>query len=170
MSRCLTFEDACLRLSAWIALSQGVLIDTGHTERQAFRRTRHVHEIELHAFEQAHNLALPKSYRQFLIGVGAVEIFSGERTAGIDILPPADIAGFSASVFSNYGEDLFPQVLLAVSLPKFGYFGGFLMDSTEQNYSLFYPDIPPELWIEESEPLDFESWLVQLVNSRATKV
>lgn len=166
----MTFDKACHRLNAWIALSRGRLIDTGHAEQQAFRKVRPVHAAELCEFEQARHIRLPESYGRFLLEVGAVEIFSEEKTAGIEILPPAEIPDFSASVFSNYGDNLFPQVLLAVSLPKFGYFGGFLMDRKTQNYSLFYPDVPPELWIEESEPVDFEDWLIQLVNSRATKV
>lgn len=72
--------------------------------------------------------------------------------------------------FENYGDDLYPELLIAVSLPALGYFGGFYQGMhSDRNFSIFYPDVPPEMWIEEADFIDFNDRIIFLANYPKTK-
>ncbi|ADM99130.1 SMI1/KNR4 family protein [Dickeya dadantii] len=166
----MNIENAYDQLNAWINTSNGSYIDIGG-ERYSFSRLKTITKDELSNFESDNNLKLPNDYKSFLINVGCVNIFVGEKTAGIEIIPPTDIRNFSKSVFYNFGDDLYPRLLLTTSIPKLGYFGGFWMESeSKENYGIFYPDIPPELWIEECDFIKFDDWLIKLVKYKSRKI
>ncbi|EPD6619740.1 SMI1/KNR4 family protein [Salmonella enterica subsp. enterica] len=163
--------EAYWQLNFWIDKSNGDYIDVGTGERYAFSRLTIFTEDELSAFELNNNLRLPDNYKNFLIHVGCVNIFSGENTAGIEILSPTDIKEFSKSVFFNFGDDLYPTLLLTTSIPKLGYFGGFWMEKeSKDNYGIFYPEIPSELWIEECDFIDFDNWVIKIVEYKSKKI
>lgn len=167
----MNISDAYDQLNAWISTSNGSHIDIGGDERYSFSRLKNITEDELSKFESRSNLKLPDDYKSFLINVGCVNIFVGENTAGIEILSPSDIEEFSKSVFYNFGDDLYPVLLLTTSIPKLGYFGGFWMEGeSKDNYGIFYPETPPELWIEECEFINFDDWIIKLVEYKSKKI
>ncbi|MEX0448124.1 SMI1/KNR4 family protein [Xenorhabdus sp. SGI246] len=163
--------DAYNLLNEWIVKSNGELIDLGDGELFSFILKKKFNHTELTNFESNNNLLLPDEYKDFLENVGSVDIFSSEITAGIEVLEPAEIKSFSKEVFEGYGEDLYPNLLLTTSIPKTGYFGGFwMLEESESCYSIFYPDVPPEYWIEEAEFSSFNEWIIKLVRSKSKKI
>jgi hypothetical protein len=155
------------QINRWIEESMGELIDIGLEDRCCFSRRRLFEESELRSFEERENLILPTQYRDFLKSVGSSRLFA-IGGSGIDILEPSEIREWSQAVFDNYGDDPYPDLMLAVSMPRWGYFGGFqLAESEEENYSVFFPEVPPELWIEEADFLAFNEWIARVVESKA---
>ncbi len=158
-------------LNDWIGESQGAFIDIGGAQPFSFARLRTISPAELFAFEVDKNLPLPEDYKTFLCEVGAVNLFSTQYGSGIDILAPWDIESFSELVFQNYGEDPYPKLLLTTSIPQFGYFGGFWMErNAPEHYAIFYPEVPPELWIEETEFGRFDEWIARLVMTKCKMI
>ncbi len=150
-------------LNGWLDESRGLFIEIGGTQPFSFARSSPVSMSELLAFEAEKKQSLPRDYKTFLLEVGAVNLFSTQCGSGIDILAPWDIESFSKQVFRNYGEDPYPTLLLTTSIPQFGYFGGFWTERDEsENYAIFYPEIPPELWVEEAEFKGFDEWIARL--------
>ncbi|WP_248466162.1 SMI1/KNR4 family protein [Pectobacterium versatile] len=167
----MNIKEAYDKLNEWISLSNGVPIDVGISEKSSFSRSKFLNEIELSDFERVNKIKLPDDYKNFLISVGSVDIFVGEVSSGIEILSPFDVKVFSKSVFDNYGDDLFPDLFLTTSIPKFGYFGGFLLeDDSGSNYGIFYPETPPELWIEECDFISFNDWVIRLVEFKLKEI
>lgn len=167
----MNISDAYDQLNAWINASDGNSIDIGGSERYSFSRLKSISEGELSEFELTSNLKLPSDYKSFIRNVGCANIFIGENTAGIEILSPDDIEEFSKSVFYNFGDDIYPELLLTTSIPKLGYFGGFWMaEESKCNYGVFYPEIPPELWIEECKFINFDDWIIKLVEYKSKKI
>lgn len=164
-------QAAYNKLNTWISQSNGLPIDIGLGEKFSFSRNAFLHESELSRFEKENEILLPSDYKDFLISVGSVDIFIGEVSSGIEILSPYDVGEFSKSVFDNYGDDLFPELFLTTSISKLGYFGGFLLSSDiNMNYGLFYPETPPEWWIEECDFISFNEWIIKLVEFRSKKI
>ncbi|GKW26501.1 hypothetical protein PEC311524_40950 [Pectobacterium carotovorum subsp. carotovorum] len=167
----MNIKEACDKLNEWILLSNGLPIDIGASEKFSFSRKKILNKNELSNFEKVSKINLPDDYKFFLITVGSIDIFIGEVSSGIEIQSPFDVKGFSKSVFDNYGDDLFPDLFLTTSIPKFGCFGGFLLDGeSEGNYGIFYPETPPELWIEECDFMSFNDWVVNLVDFKSKKI
>lgn len=163
----MNIAEAYKQLNIWINKSQGTLIDIGSPHKYSFSRTESFSEEALVSFETTNNILLPVDYRNFLKEVGAVDILSTEKTAGIEILSPYAIRGFSKEVFDNAGDDLYPDLLLTTSMPKNGDLGGFWMKGdTAQNYGIFYPEMPPEFWIEDTEFTTFNDWFIELIEEK----
>lgn len=159
--------EAYEQLNKWIDESNGKYIDIGEENDYYFYKVEKFTKSGLIDFEIENNITLPDEYKRFLINVGAVDIFVSEKTAGIEILSPGSIKLFSKSVFYNFGEDLYPHLLLTTSIPRLGCFGGFLIDKNRNdNYGIFYPEIPSEFWMDECEFINFNEWVVSLVKSK----
>lgn len=163
--------EAYDQINAWIRASQGQFIELDNGESYRFMRKRTFTGQALEAFEQESGIELPAEYKRFLIGVGGVELFVGPLTAGIEVLGPDEIQAFSRQVFEGYGKDLYPELLLGISIPKFGHFGGFRPGSErDERYGVFYPEVPQEQWIEECEFCAFDDWVANLVESRGRTI
>ncbi|ECI4153374.1 SMI1/KNR4 family protein [Salmonella enterica] len=163
----MNINEAYEQLNVWIDLSQGILIDVGLPHKYSFSRTESFSEDRLISFESQNNISLPTEYREFLKEVGAVDILSTEKTAGIEILSPYTIRGFSKEVFDNAGDDLYPDLLLTTSMPKTGDVGGFWMKGDPiQNYGIFYPEMPPEFWVKDTEFTTFNDWFIELIEEK----
>ncbi len=162
--------EAYDQINAWIRASEGQFIDLDNGEPYRFMRKRGYSGQELEEFEQSLGIELPPEYKRFLIGVGAVELFAGPLSAGIEVLGPDEIQAFSSQVFDGDGEDLYPGLLLAVSMPKVGAYGGLRLDAErEARYGVFYAETPPERWLEEGSFGAFDEWVADLVESRGTR-
>ena len=46
---------------------------------------------------------------------------------------------------------LFPNILITISIPRTGEQAGFLLTKENENFGIFFPDIPPEEWEEDTE-------------------
>lgn len=166
----MNIEECYDQLNNWIKQSNGSFIHIDD-RKFSFSKISPFSSDELSEFETNNHIQLPNDYKRFLIEVGAVDIFVGELSVGIEILSPSNIKSFSKSVFDNYGDDLYPEILLTTSIPKFGYLGGFWMNAkSKENDGIFFPEIPPELWIEECDFLSFNDWLIQFIQSRSKDV
>ncbi|GKX60219.1 SMI1/KNR4 family protein [Leminorella grimontii] len=163
----MNINEAYEQLDNWIEKSQGTLIDISLPHKYSFSRVESFSEEALLSFESKNDIKLPIEYREFLKRVGSVDILSTEKTAGIEILSPYVIRGFSKEVFDNAGDDLYPDLLLMTSMPKTGDVGGFWMKGNcIQNYGIFYPEIPPEFWIEDTEFTTFNDWFIELIEEK----
>lgn len=164
------FDEACDQLNDWIERSHGHLIDIGNADGFfGFRSLQKNFDWHIRDFQEKYRILLPEDYAFFLKKIGTARLFTGEYTAGMEILSPADIEHFSESIFENAGDNLFPDLLLVVSIPKTGAFGGFWChEKSDRNYGIFYPDVPPELWIEETDFTSFRRWIISTVNEKGS--
>lgn len=153
---------AYTQLNNWIEESQGKVIEIAEGIKYSFIRKRKFSHSDFKNL----NICYPSQYLDFLINVGEVELFIDD-TLGIEVLGVDKIKEFSKEVFEDYGDDLYPDILLTVSLPSLGYFGGFCNNiKGNKKFSIFYPDIPADLWVEEADFIDFNEWIIFLVNSK----
>ncbi|GGN99690.1 hypothetical protein [Saccharibacillus kuerlensis] len=163
--------EAYDQINAWIRASEGSFIELENGEPYRFSRRRTFSGKELEAFERSSGLELPAEYKRLLIGVGAVELFAGPLSGGIEILGPDEIADFSKKVFDGYGKNPYPELLLGVSIPKFGSFGGFRPGrERHERYGVFHSEISPEQWMETCSFTAFDDWIVKLVESRGAVI
>ncbi|MDR0782295.1 MAG: SMI1/KNR4 family protein [Propionibacteriaceae bacterium] len=162
--------EAYAQINQWIAESSGKLIDIGLDEKYGFTRFRLFSESDLQAFEESTNLLLPEQYREFLKNVGSSNLFGWRGASGIDILSPFDIEELSKD-FLGGGYELYPDLLVVVLYHWLEYFGGFLRTiSGLADYSMFFLDVPPEGWLEEAVFVEFNEWIIMLVEHKAMKV
>lgn len=126
---------------------------------------------ELTTFEEENKVILPKEYKNILLKFGAFELFSDDYSAGIELLLPQDVKQFSASIFENYGNDLYPSIFLAINIPATGWFGGFkLNEIDEHNFSIFFSDVEPDYWLDEATFTNFIQWLERVVMSKGQEL
>lgn len=164
----MNIAEAYNLLNLWIQESNGKSIDIKAENDFKFLLKKTFSEADILLFEQTKKTKLPTEYRNFLLKVGAVEIFAFEDYAGIEILSPFDIESFSKDVFDNAGENLYPELLLTSSIPRFGCFGGFLTEkNNNENFSIFYSDVPTDFWIIEAEFKSFDKWIIDMVKNKS---
>ncbi|MCQ4087374.1 SMI1/KNR4 family protein [Saccharibacillus sp. JS10] len=163
--------EAYDQINAWIRASEGQFIELDNGESYRFMRKRIFTAQELESFEQRSGIELPAEYKRFLIGVGGVELFVGPLTAGIKVIGPDEIEEFSREVFKDQGKDLYPDLLLGISIAKLGHYGGFRPNyDRDERFGVFYPEIPADQWIEECEFGAFDDWIANLVDSRGRTI
>lgn len=164
----MNFHDACIVLQnlrrthtvqPFTARRQGFLFEAGITYTPA----------EIADFEASVGKRLPAEYAEFLSMVGAGRLFIDDRGRGIDFLPLGELGKFSKSVFDNFGTDPFPDLMLAVSLPRVGGFGGFALDeggNNENCFSVFSSEDDPSEWVAAGATFNsFSSWLIVVTQS-----
>ncbi|OWA35190.1 hypothetical protein B9G55_10975 [Saccharibacillus sp. O16] len=162
--------EAYDQLNAWIRASEGQFIDLDDGGSYRFMRHKGYSGHELEEWEQRLGLELPPEYKRFLIGVGAVELFVGPLRAGIRVWGPDEMESMSNQVFQGESKDLFPKLLLAVSMPEVGSYGGFKPDAErEERYGTFSSQVETSLWLVEGSFGAFDEWVADLVESRARK-
>ena len=55
---------------------------------------------------------------------------------------------------------------ITISIPRTGEQAGFLLTKENENFGVFFPDIPPEEWEEDTEFEKFEDWLENLMKEK----
>lgn len=148
------------KINQLILKSKGEMIAYGN-DTYRFKLKRVVSEEEIIRFEEKHNIKFPADYKEFLLSVGACTLFETEYGLGIDFLPPDEIFDWSRQVFEGTGVDLFPSFLIIGS--DNGHPMGFLTEKQENNFGVFYADIPPEYWEEDTDFMNFNDWLKDLI-------
>ncbi|MDO4783275.1 MAG: SMI1/KNR4 family protein [Capnocytophaga felis] len=160
------FANTLKTISDLIVKSNGTPIQYGK-EKYGFKRRYYVSEQEIFTFENTYNIKIPKAYKEFLLTVGSCSLFIMEKTGnGYDFLAPNEVHDWSNIVFTGTDCNLFPEILLTVSIPALGHQAGFLTTKDSDNFGEFYPDIPPEYWIEDTDFYNFEEWLEGLLQER----
>lgn len=147
-----------------ISKSKGEMIRYG-SDKYRFELKRLVSEEEIIRFEEQHNITFPNDYKEFLLSVGACTLFETEYGLGLNFLPPDEIFDWSRQVFEGTGVDLFPSFLIIGSAD--GHPMGFLTQKQENNFGIFYADIPPEYWEEDTDLMNFNDWLNDLMQELA---
>lgn len=149
------------QINAWIEQSQGMEIEIGTGQKFAFVRYRSISSQELAQFP----VQYPQAYQDFLVNVGEVELFI-DNGLGIEFLAFEKIEVLSAEICQTW-SNFYPQLLICLSMPALGWFAGFdLQQTILQNFSMFYSDVPIDLWLEEAEFQDFNTWLICLIESQ----
>jgi hypothetical protein len=128
-------------------------------------------DSELDASESAHGVAWPASYRTFMKTVGASRLFIDEYGRGLDFVAIDKLQEFSRTVFDNFGADPFPTLVLVVSIPKVGSFGGIATGQSRatENFAVFSPDDDPDLWLQEATFVDFGSWVSRITETNGSR-
>ncbi|ATA89174.1 1,3-beta-glucan synthase regulator [Capnocytophaga stomatis] len=147
-----------------ISKSKGEMIRYG-SDKYRFELKRLVSEEEIIRFEEQHNITFPNDYKEFLLSVGACTLFETKYGLGLNFLPPDEIFDWSRQVFEGTGVDLFPSFLIIGSAD--GHPMGFLTQKQENNFGIFYADIPPEYWEEDTDLMNFNDWLNDLMQELA---
>ena len=127
-----------------------------------FERRTFVEKSEIKEFENRYKIKLPKAYLEFIQTVGSYSIFMDKYKLGIKIFSPNEIKEFSDKVFNGTGVDLFPDLLIIGSTSTAQC--GFDLKQPANNFSVFYSDIPPENWLEDSKFEEFEEWIDMIVS------
>lgn len=158
-------EKEYLLLEEWLKNSEdGAIVIDG--DEYSFNVIERFSNLDLLRFEIESNIKLPNQYKEFLLRFGAIELFSSDYSSGIEILSPYKVKEFSEDIFDNYGVNPYPNLFVSVNISSVGWFGGFdLTQETESNFSVFFPETPPELWIEEATFISFNSWLKKIISS-----
>lgn len=159
--------EAYDQLNAWIRASEGQFIELDNGESYRFVRRMTFTGRELEQFEQDAGFELPPEYRRFLIGVGAVELFAGPLSAGIEVRGPGELADFSRQAFGGTAADPYPALLPAVSLSRLGRVGLFRpAGEREERYGLFDSAACAENRIDAGGFASFDEWIAELVENR----
>lgn len=159
--------EAYDRINAWIRTSEGQFIELDNGESYRFVRHRTFTGRQLEDFEQKSGIVLPPEYKRFLIGVGAVELFAGPLSAGIQVLGPDELADFSRAAFAGSGDDPYPALLPAVSMPEFGTLGGFHPENErERRYVVLEAEDLPGKGTKLPRLMAFDDWIADLAESR----
>jgi len=151
-----TFNKTLSLLQDLIKQSEGKPIHFGN-ETYCFSRQSEVTPEQLTLFEQQYNVQLPEDFRTFLLTLGACTLFEDERGFSYQFYHPEQWESYAKEIFEGTGVYLFPHILL-VCYPTVGHQAGFVLGEEDQ-FGIFYSDIPPEYWEEDTELVPFSQWL-----------
>ena len=102
-------------------------------------------------------MQLPEDFKNFLLTLGACTLFEDERGFSYQFYPPEQWESYAKEVFEGTGVYLFPHILL-VCYPNVGHQAGFVLGEEDQ-FGIFYSDVPPEEWEEDTALVPFSQWL-----------
>ena len=97
-------------------------------------------------------------------------MFQDELLPGFDFLAPNELYDWSQQVFEGTDSNLFPNILITISIPRTGEQAGFLLTKENENFGVFFPDIPSEEWEEDTEFEKFEDWLENLMKEKLEEI
>ena len=166
----MTFQDALDLLARWLDESVGQLIALPSGQRQGLRLTQDYTLDEIEEFQDEWGIAFPEPYRQFLLTVGACEIFYGGTGAGrgisfsrLDAIPELYHEYFDkkeSRLFAQYfpiGAIYGQQQVAAFDMTR----------ESPANFALFPDEQQATEWaaaVEATPPwVRFDDWLIRLV-------
>ena len=97
-------------------------------------------------------------------------MFQDELLPGFDFLAPNELYDWSQQVFEGTDCNLFPNILITISIPRTGEQAGFLLTKENENFGVFFPGIPPEEWEADTEFEKFEDWLENLMKEKLKEI
>ena len=165
----MTFQQALDQLVLWLDQSLGQPLELPSGQKKVLRLTQDYTPDEIDDCEDDWDLDLPAAYRQFLLTVGACEIFYGGTGAGRGI-------SFSRldAVTDLYHEyfDRKNSLLFTRFLPIGGVYASrqvAVFDLTREapNFALFSDELQATDWATQSDAnpvwINFEDWLIRVV-------
>lgn len=163
------FKKILVDIQDLIKSSNGNLINYGKSNF-IFKKRYDVSLNEINDFEKKYKVKFPNIYREFLLTVGSCTLFQDELLPGFDFLAPKELYDWSQQVFEGTDSNLFPNILITISIPRTGEQAGFLLTKENENFGVFFPDIPPEEWQEDTEFEKFEDWLDNLMKEKLEEI
>lgn len=163
------FQKTLLDIQNLIESSNGNLINYGNS-KFIFKKRCSVSIEEVASFEEKYKINIPKSYKEFLLTLGSCSLFQDELLPGFDFLAPNELYDWSQQVFEGTDCNLFPDILITISIPRTGEQAGFVLAKEKENFGVFFPDIPPEEWESDTEFEKFEDWLENLMKEKLEEV
>ena len=166
----MNFADACTLLLQHLRNHSQTPLVVGD-RKCLFEARQTSSDSELDASEKLHGVSWPASYRSFMKTVGASRLFIDEYGRGLDVVALDKLQDFSRDVFDNFGVDPFPTLVLVVSIPRIGSFGGITTERSgnTDNFAVFSPEDDPALWLEEASYVDFGSWVAQITDTNGDR-
>jgi hypothetical protein len=162
-------KETIKKIKSLLNRSNGSPILLPNNESLYFIVHKRYEQSEIEAFETSFGIYLPNDYKEFMTEVGACDLYMDEYRLGIQIKRLEELEKYSKQVFIDL-DNPFPQLLLITSVTRIGDDGGFDLKRKEPNFSVFFNEIPAELWTEETDDwTTFSNWLTQLVDSNGDK-
>lgn len=165
----MTFAEALDQLAKWLdeSLGQPIVLPSG--QNKGLRLTQDYELNEVEEFEDEWDLDFPEAYRQFLLHVGACEIFYGGTGPGrgisfsrLDAIPE-----LYHEYFDRKDSLMFTQFLPVGAIYGQQQVAAFdITRESEENFALFSDELQATDWVKSSEQtkwMKFEDWVVQLV-------
>jgi hypothetical protein len=165
----MTFQDSLETLARWLDESLGAPIVLPSGQKKGLRLTQDYTLDEIEEFEDEWDVEFPEPYRQFLLQVGACEVFYGGTGLGrgisfsrLDAIP---------ELYHEY-FDRKDSLLFSQFLPIGGVYGqqqvaAFdLTRKVPENFALFSDEQQATEWAASAESthwLRFEDWVAGLV-------
>lgn len=113
------FKNILSEIQNLINSSNGNLINYGKS-KFLFQKRKDVSLDEITNFEEKFKVNIPKPYKEFLLTIGSCTLFQDELLPGFDFLAPSEFYDWSQQVFEGTGCNLFPDILITVSIPRTG--------------------------------------------------
>lgn len=166
----MTYQEALAQLIQWLdeSLGQPVALPSGQSK--GFRLTQDYMEEEIEEFEDEWDLDFPSAYREFLLQVGACEIFYGGtgRGRGISISRLDAIPELFHEYFDRKDSLLFERYLPIGGVYSEQQIAAFdLSLETDASFALYSDEQQATDWVTWSEStkpwMRFEDWVIQLV-------
>lgn len=162
----MNFSGLIQEIEKLINLSNGNFITLSSGERYAFSSIRNYNIAEIEIFEEKFNVKLPAEYKNFLITIGACNLYFDKHQLGIKFYELEEIESFTKEVFINLTNP-FPNLLLIASNLNNGDVVGYnLFKNSECSLSIYSVEEEyPENWINCSEYITLKQFLEKLLIS-----
>lgn len=156
-------NEAYNTINDLIKKSNGNLIKINE-KHLSFKRRKLITKDDISQYERKSGIKLPIEYCDFLLSVGSCYLFGDEYGVGYIFLAPDEIIDWQKEVLQDECSIINGLITLTMSNPNIGYIGGFNVKEDINNFGIIYPDIPPEIWINEVTFQSFNKWLGDLLS------
>ncbi|MBS9774092.1 MAG: SMI1/KNR4 family protein [Tenacibaculum sp.] len=148
-----------------------ILLNENDEDTHWFKCNKKYTKIEIEQWEKSTNIPLPKEYKEFLITVGACELYFNNY-GGIEFYQLEKLKSFAEEVFGGDWENPFPKLLFIGSIFNTGDIIGYNLTKKSKNNLSVYGvwEFYPEEWLNNiNEFVSLSYYLQQLVNSNGKK-
>jgi len=168
----MTYQEALEQLVLWLdeSLGQPMALPSGMAKGLRLTQDYTLEEVE--DFEDEWDLDFPESYRQFLLQVGACELFYGGagRGRGVSISRLDSIPELFHEYFDRDNSLLFKQFLPIGAVYSEQHVATFdLLRDDPKNFALFSDEEQASDWTKWADSTNawrtFEDWVIELVQT-----
>lgn len=168
----MTYQEALDQLVRWLDESLGQPIQLPSGTAKGLRLTQDYTEEEVEDFEDEWDIDFPEPYRQFLLQVGACELFYGGagKGRGVSISRLDSIAELFHEYFDQEESPMFDEFLPVGAVYSNQHVAAFGLDGDEpENFALFSDEHQAQDWDEWAHTAKawrtFEDWVIELVQT-----